>query len=246
MWRRVAFVGLVLSLAAPVGSPDARGPQEAAAQARLSPAAGTVLTESAVIATGDHLLPSADLDHPAITIRASNVTIDFSGAVLRGAPAGADPDSFTGVAVLVDGGEHVTIRNLIARGYKVGVLVRHSPRVHITGADLGYNWKSRLYSLVEHESLVDWLSYHRNEKDEWLGGGAGIYLADSDEAEVDHTSVVQGQNGLMLARSSWRENLEQHVLVSLGDRDRALSRQRQHDCAQPGGLVRSRLQRHVL
>ncbi len=202
MWRRVAFVGLVLSLATPVGSPDARGPQEAAAQARLSPAAGTVLTESAVIATGDHLLPSADLEHPAITIRASNVTIDFSGAVLRGAPAGADPDSFTGVAVLVDGGEHVTIRNLIARGYKVGVLVRHSPSVHITGADLGYNWKSRLYSVVEHESLVDWLSYHRNEKDEWLGGGAGIYLADSDEAEVDHTSVVQGQNGLMLVRST--------------------------------------------
>src|SRR6476469_9372573 len=108
MWRRVAFVGLVLSLAALVGSPDASGPREAAAQARLSPAAGTILTESAVIAAGDHLLPSADLDHPAITIRASNVTIDFSGAVLRGAHAGADPDSLAGVAVLVDGGEHVT------------------------------------------------------------------------------------------------------------------------------------------
>ena len=33
-------------------------------------------------------------------------------------------------------------------------------------------------------------------------GGAGIYLADSDGAEIDHTTIVQGQNGLMLARSS--------------------------------------------
>ena len=74
--------------------------------------------------------------------------------------------------------------------------------MHITGGDLGYNWKSRLYSLVEHESLVDWLSYHHNEKDEWLAGGAGIYLADSDGAEIDHTTIVQGQNGLMLARSN--------------------------------------------
>ena len=46
------------------------------------------------------------------------------------------------------------------------------------------------------------MSYHHNEKDEWLDGGAGIYLADSDGAEVDQTTIVQGQNGLMLARSS--------------------------------------------
>jgi nitrous oxidase accessory protein NosD len=171
-------------------------------QEKLSPTAGTILTQSVAIAPGDHRLPSADAAHPAIVIRASNATIDFSGAVLRGAEAVADPDTFTGVAVLVDGGEHVTIRNLTARGYKVGVLARHSPKVHITGADLGYNWKPRLYSLVEHESLVDWLSYHHNEQDEWLDGGAGIYISDSDGAEIDHTSVVQGQNGLMLARSN--------------------------------------------
>src|SRR6185503_7479002 len=39
-------------------------------------------------------------------------------------------------------------------------------------------------------------------KDEWLESGAGIYLADSDDAEIDNTTIVQGQNGLMLARSN--------------------------------------------
>jgi len=199
--RGATFVGLVLALSGLAAGPAARDRQPPVSP-QVSPAAGAVLTASATLTPGDHLLPSRDLDHPAITIRASNVTIDFSGAVLRGGGADADPDTFNGVAVLVDGGEHVTIRNLTARGYKVGVLVRHSPHVHITGSDLGYNWKSRLYSLVEHESLVDWLSYHHNDADEWLKGGAGIYLADSDAAEIDHSSVVQGQNGLMLARSN--------------------------------------------
>jgi hypothetical protein len=171
-------------------------------QQRLSPTAGVVLTRSVTIAPGAYRLRSADLNHPAVTIRGSNVSIDFSGVTLRGADPAADPDAFTGVAVLVDGGENVTIRNLTARGYKVGVLARHVKRLHVTGSDLSYNWKSRLYSLVEHESLLDWLSYHHNEKDEWLDGGAGIYLAASDDAEIDHTTIVEGQNGLMLARSN--------------------------------------------
>ena len=165
------------------------------------PVAGLVVTRTMTIAPGTYTLASADLDHPAITIRGSNITVDFTNVTLRGAPAAADPDTFTGLAVLVDGGENVTIRNLRAHGYKIGVLARKSPRVHITGADLSYNWKPRLYSLVEHESLLDWMSYHHNDKDEWLQSGAGIYLADSPGAEIDHTTIVQGQNGLMLARS---------------------------------------------
>jgi hypothetical protein len=195
-YRKLAGLGLLL-LAALHADPG-RGAVE---QARVSLKTGMVLTRGAAIAAGEYKLSSADFDHPALTIRGSNLTIDFAGATLRGASASADPDSFAGVAVFVDGGENVTIRNLTARGYKVGILARGARRLHITGSDLSYNWKSRLYSGVEHESLADWLSYHHNEKDEWLAGGAGIYLADCDEPEVDRTTIVQGQNGLMLVRS---------------------------------------------
>ena len=45
------------------------------------------------------------------------------------------------------------------------------------------------------------MSYHQNEKDEWLRYGAAIYLTDCDRAEIDHNTVVQGQNGLMAARA---------------------------------------------
>ena len=172
--------------------------------------AGTVFSRTTRIPSGIYDLKSADRDHPAIIIRGSNLTVDFTGVTLRGAPAGADPDTFTGLAVLVDGGANVTIKGLNAHGYKIGILARRSAKLHITGADLSYNWKPRLYSLVEHESLLDWMSYHHNEKDEWIDSGAGIYLADSDEAEIDHTTILQGQNGLMLARSNnarvWNNN----------------------------------------
>lgn len=178
--------------------------------AQSRPAAGMVIERTMALPPGTYTLSSAGPDHPAITIRGSNITVDFAGVVLRGGPAAADPDTFTGLAVLVDGGQNVTIKNLRAHGYKIGVLARGSRNLRITHADVSYNWKPRLYSLVEHESLLDWMSYHKNDRDEWLESGAGIYLADSPGAEIDHTTIVQGQNGLMLARSDnakiWNNN----------------------------------------
>ena len=82
------------------------------------------------------------------------------------------------------------------------ILARRSPELHLSHNDLSYNWKPRLYSGVEKESLVDWMSYHQNDKDEWLTRGAAIYLAECDRAEVDNNTAVQGQNGLMITRSS--------------------------------------------
>jgi nitrous oxidase accessory protein NosD len=62
------------------------------------------------------------------------------------------------------------------------------------------------------------MSYHENEKDEWLRYGAAIYLTGCDGAEVDHNTAVQGQNGLMVTRSSglkiWNNTFQ--FLSSLG------------------------------
>ena len=145
---------------------------------------------------------SEDLKTPAITIRGTNISVDMSGVVLEGASASSDPDTFAGVGVLIDGGSHVTLKNATIRGYKVGILARDSSDLHLTGIDVSYNWKQRLYSGIEKESLVDWMSYHQNEKDEWLRYGAGIYLRRCDRAEIDRNTAVQGQNGLMVSDSS--------------------------------------------
>ena len=163
---------------------------------------GTGITRTVTLPAGVHVVASPDIDHPAITIRGSNLTVDFSGVTLQGGRSDTEPNRFTGVAdPRRRRGErdHPQPHRARLQDWRARAAV---DAASITGADLSYNWKPRLYSLVEHESLVDWLSYHHNEKDEWLDAGAGIYLADSDAAEIDHTTIVQGQNGLMLARSN--------------------------------------------
>jgi parallel beta-helix repeat protein len=171
---------------------------------RLTPlAAGMVIDRSTTIRPGTYQLSAPDnLTTPAITIRGNDITIDFNGATLLGSPQGADPDTMAGVGILVNGGSHITIKNAVIRGYKVGILARLSPDLHLTHNDLSYNWKQRLYSGIEKESLVDWMSYHNNEKDEWLRYGAAMYLSQCDRAEVDNNTAVQGQNGLMVTASS--------------------------------------------
>jgi len=164
--------------------------------------AGMVIERSITVRPGVYrLASSADLRTPAITIRGAGITVDFNGAQLAGSADSADPDTMTGVGVLIDGGSKVTVSNAVIRGYKVGILARRSPNLHLTQNDLSYNWKQRLYSGIEKESLVDWMSYHQNEKGEWLRYGAAMYLSECDLAEVDHNTVVQGQNGLMVTTS---------------------------------------------
>jgi nitrous oxidase accessory protein NosD len=164
---------------------------------------GLVITKSARVSPKDYRLPAANAgDSSVITIRGDNITLDFAGATMEGAPPDADPDVAAGVAIRIDGGRNVRIANARIRGYKIGILARGTRGVSLIDNNLSNNWKPRLYSIVEHESLIDWLSFHHNEKDEWLRYGAGIYLADVSGGEISGNTVEQGMNGLMLVRSN--------------------------------------------
>ncbi len=168
----------------------------------VTPVGGMVIDHSVRIRPGTYRLASADVDTPAITVRGEHVVVDFTGVTIEGGDPIAEPDGYSGTGILVEGGADVTIRHAAVRGYKVAVLGRHSPRLHLVDNDFSYNWKARLWSGIEKESLVDWLTHHDNEHDQWLRYGAAVYLADCDEAEVSGNTAVQGQNGLMVTRSA--------------------------------------------
>ena len=163
--------------------------------------AGLVLDRTTPLRPGTYRIKSPTLEAPVLTIRGSNIDLDLRGVELIGSPEAATPDQYGGLAILIDGGEHITIRNARIRGFKVGILARNVKDLRLQGNDVSRNWKQRLYSRVEKESLVDWMSYHHNEKDEWLRYGAGIYLSDIDGARIDGNVARQGQNGLMITRS---------------------------------------------
>ncbi len=163
---------------------------------------GMVITTSVrIVPRTYHLAAAPSLDSAVVTIRGDDVTVDFAGAHMEGIDPHADPDQAAGVAVRVDGGRHVRILHAHIRGYKVGIMARGTRDLALIGNDLSYNWKPPLYSLVEHESLVDWLSFHHDEHDEWLRYGAGTYLADVHGGEIRDNVAEQGMNGLMLVRS---------------------------------------------
>ena len=186
---------------------------------RLVP--GMVITTSVRIAPGTYRLDAPrDSTSALITIRGSRITVDFAGATLLGAPSESDPDRAAGLAIRIDGGRRVTLRNAKIHGFKVAVLARGVRALRLLDNDLSHNWKPRMYSLVEHESLVDWLSYHHNEKDEWLRFGAAIYLAGVTGGEIRGNTIEQGMNGVMMTRTEsllvWNNTIRFNSGIGIG------------------------------
>lgn len=163
--------------------------------------AGLVIRSSVrVVPRVYRLAADSLLSHSVITIKGDDITVDLTGVTLEGIDPRADPDAARGVAVLVDGGRNVTIKGAVIRGYKIALMARRTRNLRLIDNDFSYNWKPRLYSLVEHESLADWLSHHKNDKDEWLRFGAAAYLADVKGGEIRGNRAEQGMEGFMLTR----------------------------------------------
>lgn len=194
----LAAIALLLGV---VSGPALTARGQGSSPAMTPSKAGTVITTSTTVRPGRYALASASLDAPVFVIRGRDVTVDFTGVELVGSRDGTDPDRYAGVAIVIDGGERITVKGARVRGYKVGILARNVTGLTLTGNDVSHNWKQRLYSEVEQESLVDWMSYHNNEKDEWLRFGAGIYLSGIEGGDLQGNRAVQGQNGLMITRS---------------------------------------------
>ncbi|MBI3568026.1 MAG: right-handed parallel beta-helix repeat-containing protein [Gemmatimonadetes bacterium] len=170
--------------------------------APVRPSVGFVVTHSTRIAPGTYRLPAGTSPDAAfLIVRGDGIVLDLTGVTFEGAPPSADPDAAFATAIRVEGGHKVEIRNGRIRGFKFGIVARHTVDLHVTGTDLSYNWKPRLFSLIEHESLADWLSFHHNEKDEWLRFGAALSLWDVDGGTISNVRAEQGMNGLMMTRT---------------------------------------------
>ena len=160
---------------------------------------GMMVTRSIAIRPGTWQAPAGD--SAAIVVRGDSIVLDLTGVELVGSDDRHHPDRFTGTAIRIEGGHGVTVRGARIRGYKVGILARGTRDLRLLGNDFSHNWRPRLYSGIERESLADWLSYHHNENDEWLRYGAAVYLDGVRGGEVRGNTVRQGMNGLLLTQT---------------------------------------------
>jgi len=144
----------------------------------------------------------ADETRSVILIEGENIQIDFANATIKGSHSAKTPDEFTGTAIIIRNSQHVTIRNLTAKGFKLGIIAENVSGLTLENCDLSYNYRPHLNSTQEKEDISDWMSYHHNEKDEWKRYGAGIYLKRCDSATVRNCKVTGGQNALMMTESN--------------------------------------------
>lgn len=181
--------------------------------------AGLVISTSTKFKAGEYVIERKDLDTPAITVSGSNLVLDYSGVKLAGSSRNVDPDKRSGLGILIKG-SNITIKNLTVRGYKIGLLAKDVPGLKLINCDLSYNWKQHLHSNLEREDTGDWMSYHKNENDEWFGYGAAAYLKGCDGFEVKGCRVTGGQCGLMLVKSNkglvWNNDFSFLSAVGIG------------------------------
>jgi hypothetical protein len=164
---------------------------------RLQP--GMRITHSVKFITAIYKIDApADSSKNIILIEGNDITIDFNNAVLKGSNNMKDPKEYFGIAVQVRNSRHVTIRNLKASGYKIALMARNVEKLTLENCDLSYNYRQHLNSTQEKEDMSDWMSYHHNEKDEWLRYGAAIYLRGCNYAIIRNCKVTGGQNALMM------------------------------------------------
>lgn len=162
---------------------------------------GMKISKSIRFAKSHLYLPApADTSAHVIVIEGVNIIVDFGGTEIRGYREQESPDRYSGVAILIRNSRNVTIRNLKARGYKIALTARNTEGLLIENCDFSYNYRPQLGSTQEKEDMSDWMSYHQNEKDEWLRYGAAIYMKDCKKFTVRNCTVTGGQNALMLMR----------------------------------------------
>lgn len=163
---------------------------------------GMVIRSSVTINQRSYpLAAAADISKPLLTIEGNNITVDFNQAILQGSGDKTRPDEFYGLAVLVKkGSKNITLKNAFIHGYQVAILADSVDNLTIDHCDLSYNWRQHLQSNREREDISDWMSYHHNEKNEWLRYGAALYLVNCRSAVVTNNTVTGGQNALMMTR----------------------------------------------
>ncbi|HEU4569775.1 MAG TPA: right-handed parallel beta-helix repeat-containing protein [Gemmatimonadales bacterium] len=160
-----------------------------------------VVTRSTRITPGTYHVTVPAADSALIVVRGEGVTLDLRGVTFEGLPPAADPDQAEGVAIRIEGGRDVRVLGGALHGYRIGLLALGTRRLTVTGTDASGSWRPRLFSRPEHESLVDWLSFHHNEHDEWRRFGAGLYLQDVRGGAIRGVTARRGMNALLLVRS---------------------------------------------
>jgi parallel beta-helix repeat protein len=145
--------------------------------------------------------PIIDADgNGVIHIAADNVAVEFAAVSepLCGANPEQQPDSFTGVGIVITG-KNVTLSGAKVSGYKVGIHAIKADGLTIRNSDVSGNFAQRLKSTPQAEDASDWLWPHANDTNEWITNyGAGLCVENSSNVTLHDIRARTTQNGIIL------------------------------------------------
>jgi parallel beta-helix repeat protein len=164
----------------------------------ITPKKGLIISSSGRLTPGVYQI-SAEEDQPLIQVSGENIQLDFTGVILKGNTDQQRPDEFEGIAIkIMPGSKNIQINNAFINGYKIAILADSVAGLSIQHCDLSFNYRQHLKSNLDREDISDWMSYHKNDQDEWMRYGAGIYLRKCNNAKIAGNTVTNGQCGLMM------------------------------------------------
>jgi parallel beta-helix repeat protein len=148
-------------------------------------AAGRGMDE--IVVTRDRVLQKDARMSARIIVRASHVTVDGNGATLEGPGQVGDAASLesAGVGLQIEGATDVTVKNLSARGFAIGLLIREADAVTISECNFSDNYHNPGHGWGELPPrggiLLDHVRHsvlrHNRANRVW----DGLHLVDSDD-----------------------------------------------------------------
>ncbi|MGK0219305.1 MAG: parallel beta-helix repeat protein, partial [Planctomycetota bacterium] len=202
--------GLLLLATLQMGSCQSSGSGSSGSEGaiQLAPQAGTALgvLGAAQLPAGEYLLPPVGSKGEQGVLRLvglKDVTLDLSGASLRGTPAGTNQDQGMGWGLVLEDCENVTVRGGSFGGYRACVVLNNCTDVTLEGIQFESWYGARLYSTAAAEGSSDWLRPHENDLGEWTRNyGAAISANDCEGLVIRGCKGRHGQNGILLTRTN--------------------------------------------
>ena len=156
-----------------------------------------------VVPEGVHIV---DADgNGVVHVTASGITIEGveGQAELIQHPDGTPWETIEGIGWRLDGVSDVTLRNIHAHRFKVGILATRCDGLVLEGCDVSGGYAMRLGSTPQAEDSADWLWPHENDDHEWRQRyGAGICVESSEGVTIRDCFARRRQNGIILDRVS--------------------------------------------
>lgn len=174
-------------------------PPPAAPCLRLGKAATRVNGEVKVC-PGRYRIPDR-AERGVLVVTGSGTRIDLTGVTLESGDSLAA--GFVGVGILSRGVDSITIRGGRIRGFRYGVRIEGGRGHRVSGINLSGSRAQALRSTPERFDEADWLDIFRPDTFEAYGGG--LYLKDTERAQVTGVIAQGSQNGIGLfgSREAW-------------------------------------------